>query len=316
MQLKILASFARELLQKAVTDTGFGYRYSQVRYKVSSKPILYISGAFLYIFYAFINLFNLMTRRLEIGYTEVFITTRCNLRCRDCSVFVPYLNELKDFDVTSAISDLDIFLNSIDYLHKLGILGGEAMLNKDFNKILMYAAGHKKIGCIRVVTNGTYIPNDDILNTLASSSKVHMNISEYPLQDVSITRRLMAALDERSIRYTIYKDMEWFDLGDPDSPKADSMTSKKRFTYCWMKRCNGIMEGKLYKCGRSVFLPMVREVDDGEKDYINIRDIGDRKSGRKEIRKFLGKKVLAACAYCTGTYQSPTVPPAVQIKKD
>jgi len=306
-------TFISEGMKNLVDNTGFTFRYSQISYGISFVPLRLFIGCLLYPVYTLRKLYNLLTGRIEFSYLETFITTRCTLRCRDCSVLIPHLSKLEDFNVDDAISDLEKLLSSVDYIHKLGILGGEAMLHKDFCRILDFADSHKKIGSIRVVTNGTFIPNDSVLDSLASSKKLYMNISEYPAVAPAKRSELESVLKGRNIKYISYMDMQWYDLGGPDEPRSDLQTAEKRFRYCWMKRCSGIRDGKLYMCGRSVFLPLVRQVENGESDYLYIRGWDGKENKKSELRRFLRRKSLEACRYCNGTYEGKVVPPAVQL---
>ena len=90
---------------------------------------------------------------------------------------------------------------------------------------------------------------------------------------------------------------------------------RKSFRYCWIKRCNGVLNGRFYLCARSIFLPMVRDIENDETDYVDLRNISSFNNGRNKLKKLLNKKSVAACAYCNGTYDSPTIPAAVQIDK-
>ncbi|MCK5757461.1 MAG: hypothetical protein KAH14_00090, partial [Clostridiales bacterium] len=91
----------------------------------------YSLAGLLYIAYLLKKIYMMITGGFELDYVEVFITSRCNLRCRDCSILVPYLPKLEDFNVDEAINDLNELLELVDCIHKVEILGGEAMLNKD-----------------------------------------------------------------------------------------------------------------------------------------------------------------------------------------
>ncbi len=309
--------FLTELMKKTIRNCGFTLQLSKIKYRIKNPLLKYTFAGILYVAYLFKKIYMMIKDGFELDYVEVFITSRCNLRCRDCSILVPYLPKLEDFNVDVAISDLKSLLKYVDCIHKVGILGGEAMLNKDFIRILEFLEGNEKIRSIRVVTNGTFIPDENILDALQSTSKVHMNISEYMLPNPGKRDELLATLKERNIDFTVYEDMTWYDLGGPDSPKVDDVKLiKSRFRYCWIKRCNGILNGRFYLCARSIFLPMVRVIENDETDYFDLRNIVNVKNGRVELKKLLRKKSVAACAYCNGTFDSPTVPAAVQIDKN
>lgn len=316
MFLKLVKFYIKNTLQKLVKNTGFSLRYSKYDFDGSHVIKKYIMGGLLFFGYAVRRLLNIITGRFELDYVEVFITSKCTVRCKDCSILIPYQHELQDFDADSIINDLKKFLGYVDYVHKLGILGGEAMLHRDFVKILEFAANISKVGSIRIVTNGTYIPNESILGVLKATPNVYMNISEYPLLDSGKKQRLENVLKENEIKFSVYKDQEWSDLGSPVTPKEENgRILRKRFKRCWMNKCNGLLDGRVYMCGRSAFLPRIYKIDNGDTDYLDIRSITDNNDGRKKLKKMLKKRVLAACAYCNGTFDAAKIQPAIQLEK-
>jgi len=312
---KLLKHYLKTGLQGIVKNTGFSFKLSKLKYSGMSKPGWVLLGGLIYVWYAFKKLINKITGRFELDYVEIFITSKCNLRCRDCSALIPYLDKMQDFDIQDAIRDLSVFLNCIDYVYKIGILGGEAMLHKNFSKMLKFACNHEKIGSVRIVTNGTFIPGEEILDALSSNTKIYVNISEYTNEGMEKRKQLMKVFENRNIKYILYENQQWSDLGSPIAPKTDDVkVLRKRFARCWMTSCNGIVEGLMYLCGRSAFLPKVYKTLNCETDYLNLRCIKNKSDGRKEIKKFLQKKVLNACGYCNGTFESNTVQPANQLQ--
>lgn len=314
--IKLLKHYLKTWMQGLVKNTGFTLKLSQFKYSGMPKAGWVLMGGLIYILYVFKKLIHIITGRFELDYVEIFITSKCNLQCRDCSVLIPYLDKMQDFKIQDAIQDLSVFLNSIDYVYKVGILGGEAMLHKDFLKMLQFAYGQKKIGSVRVVTNGTFIPGEEILEALSSTPKIYVNISEYTNEGNEKRKQLMNVFDNRKIKYILYENQSWSDLGSPIAPKTDdAKVLRRRFKRCWMTRCNGIIEGRLYLCGRSAFLPRVHKTIDYETDYLDLRSIVNESDGRTKLKKTLKKKVLKTCAYCNGTFDSKIIPPAIQLEK-
>lgn len=314
--IKLARHYLKAWFQGLVKNTGFFFKLSQFKYSGMSKPGWFLLGGFIYIWYVFKKLFNIVSGKFELDYVEIFITSKCNLMCRDCSVLIPYLDKMQDFDIHEAIKDLSTLIDSIDYIYKVGILGGEAMLHKDFLKILNFACNNKKIGSIRIVTNGTFMPDESILKALESNSKIYVNISDYTKEGKDKRIQLMNVFDERNIKYILYENQEWSDLGSPIAKKKeDAKNLRKRFKRCWMTRCNGIIEGRLYMCGRAAFLPRVYKEMDFETDYLDLRSIENTADGRKKLKKAIKTNVLKSCAYCNGTFNSRTIQPAIQLNK-
>lgn len=307
-------SWLKEAAIRVFINTGFTVFVSSFDLSDKVELLRYPTAVVMSPFYLLRKLFNLISRRFEVDYAEIFLTTRCTLNCRDCSVLVPYIGKPIDYDCKDIKGDISAFLDSIDRIYKFGMLGGESMLHRDFIEILCFLEKSQKVKSIRVVTNGTYIPGEHILNALSESKKVHVNISSYPGMNKSVVSELSMKLKERGVRHSVYSGMQWSDLGAVDmEPDKSSEITEGRFRNCWMRRCPGIRDGKLYHCGRSAFLPLARFIEGGESDYISLRNTDDAGIRRSKIRQFLKREALVTCAYCYGTLESRRVEPAIQV---
>lgn len=306
-------SWLKEAAIRVFMNTGFTVFVSSFDLSDKTEFLRYPTAVVISPFYLLRKLFNLISRRFEVDYAEIFLTTRCTLNCRDCSVLVPYIGKPVDYDCKDIKGDISAFLDSIDRIYKFGMLGGESMLHRDFTEILSFLEKSQKVKSIRVVTNGTYIPGDHILNALSESKKVHLNISSYPGMKKSVVTELSQKLKERGVRYSVYSGMQWFDLGAVDmKPEKRADVIEGRFRNCWMRRCPGIRDGRLYHCGRAAFLPLARSIEGGESDYVSLHATDDTRIRRDMIRQLFKSKTLAACAYCYGTLESRRVEPAIQ----
>jgi len=303
----------KEAVIRIFMNTGFTVFVSSFDLSDKAEFLRYPAAVVMTPFYLFRKLYNLISGRFEVDYAEIFLTTRCTLSCRDCSVLVPHIGKPVDYDSKSIKDDISAFLESIDRIYKFGMLGGESMLHRDFTEILSFLEESRKVKSIRVVTNGTYIPGENILNALSESKKVHVNISRYPGMKKSIVTEFSQKLKERGVRYSVYSGMQWSDLGSVDmKPEKRADVIEGRFRNCWMRRCPGIRDGRLYHCGRSAFLPLARSIEGGESDYVSLHATDDTRIRRDMIRQLFKSKTLAACAYCYGTLESRRVEPAIQ----
>ena len=313
MRNKVLGSYVYEVMRSGIRNSGFSLKYSNVKFKVKNPFLRIFTGIILYFAFAIRKAYLITTGKFELDYVEIFITSRCNLRCKDCSVLVPYLPKLEDYNINEAISSLKSLLGIFDCIHKVGILGGEAMMNGDFDRILEFIQAETKIKSIRIVTNGMYIPSKDAFDALKASDKVHVDISNYNLPN-NRKEELCTMLKDLNIQYSIYNDMTWHDLGLPNtSGTNDQKIISRRYKYCWMKQCNGILNGKYHMCSRSIFLPLARDINISETDYVDLCNINSKREGRNKFKKLFKKKSIAACAYCNGTFDGVKISPAEQI---
>ena len=120
------------------------------------------------------------------------ITTRCNFHCRDCSNLIPYFKNPADFDLNMLIRDIDDFLSHVDRVHRFIIMGGETFLYRDLHKLLSYMISTTKIDLIHLFTNGSIIPESDILQLL-KHRKVLVTISSFQVEASPNKPRFIAA---------------------------------------------------------------------------------------------------------------------------
>lgn len=142
---------------------------------------------------------QVVLKKFEIPYLEMFITTKCNLRCKHCSNLIPVLNNRQNYEISTLVEWLDVLLSKIDCLYRLKIHGGEVFLHPQLTELIAYVNNQPKIKSIRLTTNGTIIPADNILQLIASS-KIVVQISDYRLPNTK-TQQLIDKFKEFGVRY-------------------------------------------------------------------------------------------------------------------
>lgn len=233
----------------------------------------------------------------EIPYLEMMVTTNCNLRCKGCSNLIPHTIK-EDISYKEIKEDIDILLNKINYLYRLKIHGGEVFLHREFKEIIDFLGKQKKIGSIRIATNGTIIPTEEILKAMKKNNIV-VQISDYKINSATI-EKLKKNLKENDIEYKYLKDREWNDMG---SFQRRSFNRKK---LCSLKRCTSFYKGRIYICSRAMIMKKIGYIK--ETNSLIIRD----KNFRSELKRFF-ELDNEACNYCDGdTEYSKIIQPGIQ----
>lgn len=96
--------------------------------------------------------------------------TECSLKCKKCGEFNPYLKtngRAFSCNANVLIEYSNKILQAVDSIKNLQIAGGEAFLHKDLFEYIDYTYNHEKIGKIEVVTNGTIVPQANMLKSLS-----------------------------------------------------------------------------------------------------------------------------------------------------
>ena len=75
-----------------------------------------------------------------------------------------YFSHPNDIDVDVVINDYNRMLELIDWTDDVMLIGGETLLYRNLGKLVeeIYKNPNtsKKVGIVRVLTNGTILPND------------------------------------------------------------------------------------------------------------------------------------------------------------
>jgi organic radical activating enzyme len=258
--------------------------------------------------------------QLNLPQIQFSITTRCNLRCRYCNAFMPKFSDTAEHVELTPVEferDLLVLTGAINAVRRFMLLGGEPLLHAGFSKILDVAAVNPKINIIEIVTNGTIVPNTELLTVAKKHNhKVYFHISNYSKNDdlnpVLKHDAIITMLKKHDIKYQISSDVVWAMESALTDRHYDDARVKVMFADCWMKRTLEIKKGKIAVCPKASSgyeLAMVNDTYPGE--IVNLREDGS--DIRKRIIDFYHRDFFEACRCCVRLDE--TVAPAEQIKR-
>ena len=110
---------------------------------------------------------------------DVMITTRCSLKCVSCSNLMQYYKEPKNSDHDNTLAALEILNKSVDYISEFRVIGGEPLMNKDWDKIVKGIIENNPERKIFIYTNGTIAPKDEKLQPFKANKNINFVITEY-----------------------------------------------------------------------------------------------------------------------------------------
>ena len=278
--------------------------------RFKNKKIIYCLKTLLYKK----NLKYLLPKYLIIDYTELVITTKCTLKCKNCANLISKYDKPYDIDEEIIEKSIKKYFESVDYVSLFRILGGETFCNKNLKKYLELL-DYKKIGKIEIVTNGTLISKDEELYKIIKKNNVVISISNYGKYSFKI-KELCEKLDKEKVKYKI-KDIDeyWYDYGEVVNYNKQKKELKKQYRNC-DNICKSILNGEMYYCPRyshGYDLGLLGRKDNEYVDLIN----NNPKTIKKKIRKMIiNNKPLEVCKYCLyGTDKCKKIKPATQIRK-
>lgn len=258
-------------------------------------------------------------------FDEVFLpsisylpTTVCNLNCRCCLNFAPYLKKKEFRDIEVLKADLDLFFEKVDFLLLLHISGGEPFLYPALDRLLEYIADHygSKIGRLETTTNGTVIPSDTLCISLADK-KVGVVLDDYREAVPAYAghfHQIVEKFKKYKVSYRIQKADTWIDL----CPTGEKRPLSEEQLGLHFDRCNvpwqEYRNGRLYLCNYSEYASVAGLYEVQPDEYFDFRDPFQKRELIEFRMGYSHKGFTDFCRQCAGYFDNPNVvKPAEQL---
>lgn len=227
-------------------------------------------------------------------HVETHILDYCNLNCKACNNFSPFVKEKRIASVDNLRKDLKRLKWLFSGIGRFFLLGGEPLLDvkltEEFIKIVRQELPNTEI---RLLTNGLLVPNmtSEFWKEIRNNN-VNIYISAYPptIKKIDLISRV---LDDEKIDWIISQEVHGFVKRLTENPFEDGDISNN---LCGSSGCHYLRDGKLAKCPDSV---LVKEYDRefGTSLYQNDEiDIYQEKSASDILEKLAAPCKL--CSYC------------------
>lgn len=232
-------------------------------------------------------------------------SSACNLNCRDCLNFNPYIKKPVVYNLEEVKADVDAFFGAVDLIYRFQVTGGEPLLYPHFRDVLEYIDNNyrNKIFRLETVTNGTVIPDDEICSFLGKKG-IYVYLDDYTLSLTDkhkITRELII---EKFKKFNVefednYVD-KWFKIF-PDSKRELKANLGEFFDLCgnpW----STVFEGKITACNYSLYATKAGINKDEETDYYDLRNFNsnDKKKLLEFRLRYNEKGFTTFCDKCAG----------------
>lgn len=254
-------------------------------------------------------------QKIQAPGCNVFLLTQCNLNCKGCSQFTPYITRHRYHSAAAVKQNLDRYFAVFDYVKDLILVGGETMLYRELGEICAYIEERfaDRYHTLKIFTNGLIVPDRTVLEILGRTKGVHVYISDYTCSLEKSQEGLMGALRECRVPYTLNTGFgqsstyQWFDLGDPRLRKTtDEKQTRQKFERCSLV-CQNLTDGKVCYCVPACAAAMgnITVLDDAGMwlDLEKLKQMPRTKQaetvGRFQLG-FMEKGCLEFCFYCNG----------------
>lgn len=257
----------------------------------------------------------------EVHYS---INTKCDFKCKKCNMFMTYYKESFMYNEEDVETDLELFFAAIDFVMTFSFLGGEPFINPRLEDILntTYMKFGEKIGRIELYTNGSVIPNEELLSTMKKCN-VFIRISDYTEQ-IAYSHKLKQfedILSSYGIPYEISKDMRWLDFKFPDESLSKPYNDIREHMLMCSPAFHGLNDGKFYYCHVCWSAEKAKLFQLKDTDYIDLRKVDSSEKKRQVVYFANGEienegRYITLCQFCAGCGDDnkETVVAAEQIK--
>lgn len=236
---------------------------------------------------------------VKIDDVALNVTTYCTLRCKHCSNILPYYKNRRHLPEDIVKRSLDALFSNIDYCGTLSIAGGEALTYPYLIEIIYHTEKYRdKIGTFALITNGTLVPNNAVMDALRKNN-ITLYISKYPIKeskaDEVYERTNAAGVNCISLTYD-----SWFDVCRIIPPDANQEDVQNRFKNC-KSRVQSIFDGKLWYCPFMAHAHHMSIIKPDENNYVDL--LSDEPSLREKIRQYIEQiNYIPGCIRCSGYY--------------
>ena len=234
---------------------------------------------------------------------DVMVTTKCSLRCNNCSNLMQYYTNAEHTDHGKILDALKIIDENVDEISEFRLIGGEPLMNKGWANIVKGISERHPEGQIFIYTNGTIAPKED---QLKSFNKNNVN---FIITDYGKLSRNADKMTDLLIKYNISYDrspaQDWVDCSTIKHHKRSVKDNEEVFKQCCVKYVYTLLEGRLYRCPFIANAANLNAIPDNPANYV---DLFSNKDNIKHQIKRLVKvaKFFPGCDFCLGRPYDPT----------
>lgn len=248
-----------------------------------------------------------------INFIAFDITTICNLNCKNCVDYIPYLKKHSHYPPSEIISSINKFLDAVDLIYCVSLGSAEVLFHPMIKDILKCLLAKENIERIDLVTNGVLYPKDDELLDILADSKIMIHMSDYGISERSAVSRTV--YEEHGIDVRFITNQRW---KEQSSIFYDRFLNREQLEYSYLncdqaRVCNHfVTNGKYYSCGKIRRIMELSDFDTSH-DYLEMA-LYSQKELKDMIMKQQLEPYMEACSWCDWNDKVAWVKPGEQLK--
>lgn len=250
---------------------------------------------------------NLLNQKIDMRGALTFqlitfiITTRCTLNCRYCGQRLSEYEERdrKDFTVKDIKRDIEHFLEAVDFVGMISIIGGEPFLHPNIVEIVEYCLTKNNFGVVNITTNGVVKLTKELLQKL-KNDRVKISFSVYDTYLTENQKRLLEynirLVEQSGINYSLSHPL-WVrpcELKDYHHKEEFMENQKLNCDKDKIKMSAAVRNGIFYPCEIAENIESLHKFSAGNA----MVDVRKKENLRERLFECLQQKYFDACHYC------------------
>lgn len=237
-----------------------------------------------YFLYTYLPIYFMYVKnKLFFTSENIIPSTVCDLNCRSCLNFNPYIKKHIVDSLEEVKADIDAFFGQVDLIYRLQISGGEPFLYKELGHVLEYIYENYKDKVIRLetVTNGTIVPSDELCRIL-KKCKVTVFLDDYRKtlpNGEALYERVKNKLNQEEISVIYNYAEKWIRMYSKNSSHEEDSEEKLESFY---ERCGNpwstLRKKKITGCNYAHYAAKAGILPDDEDNYFVLTGEVDKKS--------------------------------------
>lgn len=249
---------------------------------------------------------------------QISVTERCTLHCKKCAHACHRVDiSADDMTLDLAKESADFFFKYVDVVNEFVLIGGEPFLYDGLEELVDYIGMNyrEKILIFSITTNGTILPSDRMIE-LCKKYRVTIRVSDYSDTIPRIKKRYELLYENLSdievITWETQKEDSWFDYGFEETDRGeDTNMVIAAFNKC-RTNCREIRGSRYYYCVMARSVPENMGWEIGADDYLELKDLKDKKVFFEYQQGFSQKGYLDLCRHCRGAEAVQFLIPAAE----
>lgn len=233
---------------------------------------------------------------LSISQIDFMITEKCSLKCSECLNLMQYYEKPQNLSLALLKKTIRDFMESVDEIGELHILGGEPFMNPEIYEICQYTASFSNIKSVVIFSNGTIVPNEEKLKLL-DKEKTIFYFSEYGVEKQRIDS-IIEILKKKHFLYhkEDYTKEKWIKHSAflPNNLGKESID--ELYAKCDGRKCPTILSNKFFVCEYIANAVRLGAIPYDAGNWISIEETKDLKMQLKTYMK--RDSAPNACYFC------------------